>query len=66
MKGKFQSGVLRRIFGPERREVTEAGDNCIMRSCIICSYSSPNRPVYYQIKGDDVRMIMSRGMKWVR
>jgi hypothetical protein len=33
----FENGVLRRIFGPERDEVTVSGENCIMRSSIICT-----------------------------
>jgi hypothetical protein len=31
----FENRVLRRIFGPERDE--EAGENCIMRSCMVCT-----------------------------
>jgi hypothetical protein len=31
----FENGVLRRIFGPKRDEVT--GENCIMRSFVICA-----------------------------
>jgi hypothetical protein len=30
-----ENGVLRRIFGPKREEV--AGENCQMRSFIICT-----------------------------
>jgi hypothetical protein len=34
----FENGVLRRIFGPKRNEVTgEWGENCIMRSLMICT-----------------------------
>jgi hypothetical protein len=35
----FENSVLRRIFGPKREIVMEAGENCVMRSfitCIIC------------------------------
>jgi hypothetical protein len=28
----FENGVLRRIFGPQREKVGEAGEDCIMRS----------------------------------
>jgi hypothetical protein len=31
----FKNRVLRRIFGPKRDEVTEIGENCIMRSFVI-------------------------------
>jgi hypothetical protein len=33
----FENRVLRRIFGPKRDEVTEDGENCIMRSFVICT-----------------------------
>jgi hypothetical protein len=33
----FENRVLRRIFGPKRDEVTEVGENCIMRSFITCT-----------------------------
>jgi hypothetical protein len=33
----FENRVLRRIFGPKRDEVTEVGENCIMRSCMVCT-----------------------------
>jgi hypothetical protein len=32
----FENGVLRRIFRPERDEVT-SGENYIMRSLVICT-----------------------------
>jgi hypothetical protein len=32
----FENKVLRRIFGPKRDEVTENGENCLMRSIVIC------------------------------
>ena len=32
----FESGVLRRIFGPKRDEIMGNGRNYIMRSLIIC------------------------------
>jgi hypothetical protein len=32
----FENRVLRRIFGPKRDEVTGNGENCIMRSFVIC------------------------------
>jgi hypothetical protein len=31
----FQNRVLRRIFRPKRDKVTEVGENCIMRSCMV-------------------------------
>jgi hypothetical protein len=31
----FDNRVLRRISGPKRDEVTEVGENCIMRSCMV-------------------------------
>jgi hypothetical protein len=33
----FENRVLRRIFGPERGDVREVGENCLMRSFIICT-----------------------------
>jgi hypothetical protein len=33
----FENRVLRRIFGPKREEVTRGGENCIMRSFVICT-----------------------------
>jgi hypothetical protein len=33
----FENKVLRRIFGPKRDEVTGGGENCIMRSFVICT-----------------------------
>jgi hypothetical protein len=33
----FENRVLRRIFGPKRDEVTENGENCIMRRFVICT-----------------------------
>jgi len=33
----FENRVLRRIFGPERDEVTGSGENYIMRSLMICT-----------------------------
>jgi hypothetical protein len=33
----FENRVLRRIFGPQRDEVTGSGENYIMRSLIICT-----------------------------
>jgi hypothetical protein len=34
----FENRVLRRIFGPKRNEVRGAGEDCIMRSFVICTY----------------------------
>jgi hypothetical protein len=36
----FEYMVLRRIFGPKRDEVTRGGENCVMRSLMMCI--SPN------------------------
>ena len=33
----FENSVLRRVFGPKRDEVTENGENYIMRSLVICT-----------------------------
>jgi hypothetical protein len=33
----FENRVLRRIFGQKRAQVTEIGENCIMRSFITCT-----------------------------
>jgi hypothetical protein len=33
----FENRVLRRIFEPRRNEITEGGENCIMRSFIACT-----------------------------
>jgi hypothetical protein len=35
--GVFDNRVLRRIFGPKRDEVTKNGENCIMKSFVICT-----------------------------
>ena len=32
----FENSVLRRIFGPKKKEVTGSGENYIMRSLMIC------------------------------
>ena len=32
----FEIRMLRRIFGPKRDEETKNGENCIMRSLMIC------------------------------
>jgi hypothetical protein len=32
-----ENSVLRRIFKPKRYDVTESGENCIMRSLTICT-----------------------------
>ena len=33
----FENRALRRVFGPKRDEVTGDGENCIMRSLVICT-----------------------------
>jgi len=33
----FENRVLRRIFEPKRDEVTGSGENCVMRSLMICT-----------------------------
>jgi hypothetical protein len=33
----FENRVLRRIFGPKRDEAWESGENCKMRSFMICT-----------------------------
>jgi hypothetical protein len=33
----FENGVLRRIFGPKRDEITGSGEKYIMRSLMICT-----------------------------
>jgi hypothetical protein len=33
----FEIKVLRRIFGPKRKEAVETGEDCIMRSFITCA-----------------------------
>jgi hypothetical protein len=33
----FENRVLRRIFGPKRDKVKVFGENCIMRSFVICT-----------------------------
>jgi hypothetical protein len=48
----FEKGVLSRIFGPKRDEVTEIGENCIMKSFITCT---PRQTI---------SMINSRRMRW--
>jgi hypothetical protein len=32
-----ENRILRRIFGPKRDEIIWAGENCIIRSFIICT-----------------------------
>ena len=34
----FENGVLRRVFGSKRDEVTGNGENYIMRSLVICTH----------------------------
>jgi hypothetical protein len=34
--GVFENRLMR-IFGPKRDEVTGSGENCIMRSLVICT-----------------------------
>jgi hypothetical protein len=51
--GVYENRVLR-IFRPKRDEVTGGCRNCIMRSFITCTYSSPSI----------IRMIKSRRMRW--
>jgi len=36
----FENGVLRRVFGPKRDEVTGNGENYIMRNLVICTHYS--------------------------
>ena len=33
----FENKVLRRIFEPKRDKVTGSGENCVMRSLMICT-----------------------------
>jgi hypothetical protein len=33
----FDNRVLRKIFGPKRGEIQEAGENCIIKSFITCT-----------------------------
>jgi hypothetical protein len=33
----FENRVLRRIFGPRGIKRQEVGENCIMRSCMVCT-----------------------------
>jgi hypothetical protein len=33
----FENKVLMRIFGPKRDEVRGSGENCIMRSLMVCT-----------------------------
>jgi len=40
----FEKRVLRRILGPERDEVTGSGENCIIRSLMICT----SHPVLFE------------------
>jgi hypothetical protein len=37
----FEIRVLRRTFGPKRKSV-ESGDDCIMRSFVICMFHQVN------------------------
>jgi hypothetical protein len=34
----FETRVLRRIFGPARKEVTGSGADCITRNFMVCTY----------------------------
>jgi hypothetical protein len=34
----FENRMLRRMFGPKREEAGEAGEDCIMRSFITCTF----------------------------
>ena len=57
----LESGVLRKVFGPERREVQEAVENCMVRSCIIsfprCIYYLSDEIKQYQLGGVCVRHV---------
>jgi hypothetical protein len=33
----LENRVLRRIFGPKKDEVSGSGENCIMRTLMICT-----------------------------
>jgi hypothetical protein len=33
----FENRVLRRTFGPKRGEITEGGENYVMKSLMICT-----------------------------
>jgi hypothetical protein len=37
VREEYKLRVLRRIFGPKGMELREDGENCIMRSFIICT-----------------------------
>jgi hypothetical protein len=48
----LENGVIRRIFGPKRDEVTGAGGGCIVRSSII--HTLRQTLFGYQTKGDEL------------
>jgi len=49
-----ENRVMRRIFWPKRDEVTDSGENYIVRNLMICS----PQPIFF-------RVIKSRRMRWV-
>jgi hypothetical protein len=51
----FENGVPRKIFGHKRDEVTGTGENCIMRSFVICT---PQQILFGSSK--------SGGIRWAR
>jgi hypothetical protein len=51
----LENRLLRRTFGPKLEERQEAGEDCIMRSFIICT-----------IHQNIIRVIRARKMKWTR
>jgi hypothetical protein len=46
----FENGVLRGVFGCKRDEVTGSGENCIMRSFMICEHFVTKIHFYLNIK----------------
>jgi hypothetical protein len=46
----FGSGVLRRIFGPKRVEVSGPGENCIMKSCSVSTFNQILLTLLHQCK----------------
>jgi hypothetical protein len=52
----LENGVLRKVFGPERMEVQEVVENCMVQSCII---SFP-RCIYYL--GDEIKQYQLGGV----
>jgi hypothetical protein len=70
----FENSVLRRILAPKRDEVTEVGENCIIRRFMIFSFAKYNlndqinKDKTFRLlagKPEEMRPIGEPGLRWV-